>query len=189
MTTSTHSRTGFTLIELLLVVMVITILFGILLSAVRTVQRHVLKTVTRAELRGLEGAWKQYYSRHQTWPAFRNEQGILDREMAEGLQGITNSAWAQEYNAEAMPYFEFARFAADGRPLNAWGDSGRHDARLCDYHLVFDYDGVSEVEVPLTADEAGEPVTWTNVPRSVAVWTVDPQERDSRRRVLGSWQR
>ncbi|MDD5708122.1 MAG: type II secretion system protein [Kiritimatiellae bacterium] len=182
-----RSRAAFTLIELLMVVMVITMLFGILLSAIRTVQRHTLQTVTRAEIKNIENAWKQYFAHYQMWPTNPPPYRI-DAAMARSLQGVeANSA----INPDSLVFMEFSRFALDGRPLNAWGDSGRHPNDLCSYYVFFDNDGDNEVSVPLYAGlETPDTTTTTNLLRGVAVWTYNPEIKDSGGNpvVLGSWQ-
>jgi prepilin-type N-terminal cleavage/methylation domain-containing protein len=181
--TTSRSR-AFTLIELMMVVMIMTILFAILLSAVRTVQRHTLKTVTRGELKNLESAWKQYFSHYQTWPT--NPPGyVIDASWAAALQGADSEAGI---NADRLVFMEFARLA-DGQPLNAWSESGRHDLRLCAYYVLFDEDGDNELVAPALAAPLVPPFSNT-LHRGVAVWTYNPEARDAQRRptVLGSWQ-
>jgi type II secretory pathway pseudopilin PulG len=192
-------RAAFTVIELLMVVMVITILYGILLSVIRTVQRHTLQTVTRGELKNIENAWKQYFAHYQIWPAKKEGQESdihrIDQEMAEGLQGITNNAWAEHWNPHGIAFMEFSRFDADAdrRPLNAWGESGRHDKDMCSYYVMFDHDGdnrLLDTEVGNLPD--GLPIPFTNeLFRGVAVWTYNPEVKDEatdKPVVLGSWQ-
>ncbi len=192
-------RAAFTLIELLMVVMVITILYGILLSVIRTVQRHTLQTVTRGELKNIENAWKQYFTHYQIWPGeeYWQESDIhrIDREMAEGLQGITNNAWAKQWNQDGIAFMEFSRFGVDddgkpSMPLNAWGESGRHDKDMCSYYVLFDTDGDNQLlksDIGPLSD--GLPIPFTNALfRGVAVWTYNPEEREEARKVLGSWQ-
>lgn len=183
-----RSRRAFTLIELLMVVMVITILYGILLSVIRTVQRHTLQTVTRGELKNIENAWKQYFAHYQMWPETAGHQ--IDKEVSEALQGITNSPWAANWNPDGIAFMEFSRFDADRRPLNAWGESGRHDKDMCSYYVLFDTDGDNRL---LATDVGplpnGLPVPFTNALfRGVAVWSYNPEERDDARKTLGSWQ-
>ena len=78
---------AFTLIELLMVVMIIAVLFSILLSAIRTVERHTLQTVTQAEIKNIENAWKQYFAHYQMWPTNNLPDCRLGEAFANVLRG------------------------------------------------------------------------------------------------------
>jgi prepilin-type N-terminal cleavage/methylation domain-containing protein len=190
-------RAAFTLIELLVVVMVIAILYGMLLSAIRTVQRHTLQTVTRGELKNIENAWKQYFAHYQVWPETDGAEEtarLIDGDMAWALQGVTNSAWAARWNRDGIVFMEFSRLDADdGRPLNAWGESRRFEKDLCSYYVAFDIDGDNQIEVR-PCERLGSPGASpaTNVFRGVVVWTFNPEIKDRATgmpAVMGSWQR
>ncbi len=184
-------RVAFTLIELLMVVMVIAILFSILLSAIRTVQRHTLQTVTRGEIKNIENAWKQYFAHYQSWPTNQPPMHLIDETLARELQGIAGTA--ATLNPEGIVFMEFSRFNTAGRPLNAWGESGRHNEDLCAYYVMFDTDGdnqllATEIQA-LPAGLSQTPSPFTNsLSRGVAVWSYNPEAREDSRKVLGSWQ-
>jgi prepilin-type N-terminal cleavage/methylation domain-containing protein len=179
---------AFTLIELLMVVMVIAILFSILLSAIRTVQRHTLQTVTRGEIKNIENAWKQYFAHYQSWPTNQPPMHLIDETRARELQGIAGTA--ATLNPEGIVFMEFSRFNATGRPLNAWGESGRHNEDLCSYYVMFDTDGdnqLLESDVESLPGSLLKPFT-NSLYRGVAVWSYNPEAREDSRKVLGSWQ-
>jgi prepilin-type N-terminal cleavage/methylation domain-containing protein len=185
-------RAAFTLIEMLLVVMVISILFGILLSAIRTVERHTLQTVTRGEIKNIENAWKQYFAHYQMWPTNQPDQQLINDEIALALQGIIPDD-VNPYstlNPDRVVFMEFSRFNADGTPLNAWGESGRHNKDACSYYVAFDIDGDNQlklVEDKIQALPNNWPPPFTNsvLPRGVIVWSYNPAADN---KVLGSWQ-
>jgi prepilin-type N-terminal cleavage/methylation domain-containing protein len=182
---------AFTLIELLMVVMVIAVLFSILLSAIRTVQRHTLQTVTRGEIKNIENAWKQYFAHYQMWPTNQPPMHLIDETLARELQGIAGDQ--ATLNRDGIVFMEFSRFNTAGRPLNAWGESGRHNEDLCSYYVMFDINGDNQ----LTHDEMVARPANLNPPltnathslyRGVAVWSYNPEAREETRKVLGSWQ-
>jgi len=182
------------MVEMLLVVSIISILLGMLYSAIRSVQRYSRESITRGEMKNIESAWKQYYAHYQCWPtgivwsvagmtaASAPEevdgdiQYTLDVPFARMLEGraITNQADGQVLNSEAIAFLELTRFDKDGAPINAWGTpKGRH------YTVMFDLNGDNQVS-PVTNG-----TTRSAIFRSVAVWTEHPEKAI----ILGSWER
>jgi prepilin-type N-terminal cleavage/methylation domain-containing protein len=189
---TTPRQEGFSLVEMLIVVSIISMLLGMLYSAIRSVQRYSRESVTRGELKSIESAWKQYYAHYQCWPTGTwtvagvtmtpetvadDIQYSLDAPFARMLEGraITNDTNGQILNSEAIAFLELTRFDTSGAPVNAWGmPQGRR------YSVVFDLNG--DNLVPVLTNAASR----TTVPRAVAVWTEHP---DKAGRTLGSWER
>ncbi len=184
MNTSPTRRRAFTLPELLLVMLVISILLGLLLSAIRMVHRHTLQTVTRGELKGIEAALVQYFAHYQTWPAWptnvwpsADREYVLDDQVARALQGAEESS---DYgiNPDRIPFMEFARLDRESYPVNAWGEGVQHGTN-CRYRVKFDHDGDNKVIAPAPDNSV--------VRRGVIVWTHNPEEPDAAVQLLGSW--
>ena len=180
---------AFTLIELLMVVMIIAVLFSILLSAIRTVERHTLQTVTQAEIKNIENALKQYFAHYQMWPSnnvpANFPEDLLGEDLAKVLRGDVD---ARDQNPAQVIFMEFTRFAEyEGKqiPVNAWGESGRHKPEDCAFYVMFDHDGDNQLEVAPGAGYAT-----TNILRSVAVWSFNPaqtEQKSDNAKLLGSW--
>ncbi len=202
MTTSPrHSRSGFTLTELLMVMMVMTILYCIALSAIRAVDRTARKTAARAELKSIEMAFKQYYAHYQTWPGDladdtndRDDMPI-DAPLATVLDGTCDNTRGRENggNPDKMIFIEFSRMTNDGVPLNPWGASGRYGTEKCRYHVAVDADGDNSVQFAPDGYENATAVSLLPSNRrfrgSVIVWTFNPELKDSDADYLiGSWQ-
>lgn len=185
-------RAAFSLVEMLIVVSIISLLLGMLYSAIRSVQRYSRESITRGELKNIEAAWKQYYGHYLCWPTGTwsvavsgttvqsvptevdgDLQYTLEAPFARMLEGqaITNDLDGV-LNGEAISFLELTRFDSQAAPINAWG-SGSIPGRR--YYVMFDIDGDNRLRV-LT----------NTVFRPVAVWTDHP-ERDGR--ILGSWER
>ena len=171
-----------------MVVMVISVLFGILLSAIRTVERHTLQTVTRAEIKNIENAWKQYFAHYQMWPT-NPPDNCIDARYADALRGL-DAADNDSFNKDGIIFMEFTRFDSENRPANAWGESRRYNEDECAYYVMFDDDGDNRIQVPIEVPSSGGSGVSTNLARSVAVWSFNPTRRDASDRpaVLGSWQ-
>ncbi len=182
----TRALSAFTLPELLLVMMVIAILLGMILSAIRALHRHSLKTVALSEAKGIEAAWKQYYAHYQSWPSQKpGETGgnakeggdsdedqtfMIDHRMALALAGdesYDNIADEDKLNPDDIPFMEFIHFdkGKDGNestnPINPWGLT-IVDVNRC-YFVRFDNDGDGRIDLPDSSDEASnrQDETWT----------------------------
>ncbi len=173
-----------------MVVMVISILFSILLSAIRTVERHTLQTVTQAEIKNIETAWKQYFAHYQMWPT-KPPGNRIDARYADALRGLKENG-SDDLNPDGIIFMEFTRFAEyEGKqiPVNAWGESGRHKPEDCAFYVAFDHDGSNRLDVA-----PGTGYTNTVLYRSVAVWSFNPAQTEKaggtgrdRPKLLGSW--
>ncbi len=86
-------KRGFTLIELLVVIGIIAILAAILLPAMNAVARKADNSRAKADVQGLQSAWKAYYNEYGCWPV-RKDGGIY--RFFPGLSGEQN---ADEANA------------------------------------------------------------------------------------------
>ncbi len=212
MTTSilqTKSRRAFTLVELLVAISIISILLGLLISTVRAVRRFSRQTITRGELKNIEAAWKQFYSHYQYWPGSTAIEGHwpqtddtdtryeLLAPLARMLEGadIENvddpTGLITTYNADRIAFLELTRFNRTGDPVNAWGRAREIEVagkeRPNTYVVIFDTNGDNQIMVELP----GEPAT--NLFRSVAVWTENPEyvadeaDRSGPPRYFGSW--
>lgn len=208
-------RSAFTLVELLLVILVLTILYGISLTSIRAVSRNTRKTATYAELKSIETAWKQYYAHYQRWPTnapgddAKGGRDSLSRELAEALQGTEDDA-PGAINPDKIVFMEFARLNEKNEPLNAWGASGRFPDQACLYYVAFDDDYDNRVRFPVDGlpvppgdkGKAGDlPEKWRALEafekkkedyllrRGVIVWTFDPEvNADDPGYLIGSWQ-
>lgn len=204
---SRHRR-AFTLIELLLVISIISIILGMLVSTVRAVRRFSRQTITRGEIKNIEAAWKQFYTHYQYWPNAENIGGVLrtpdvgDAQyellapLARMLAGsnitdiVGDSGGITTYNADKIAFLELSRFNGID-PVNAWGRDhtiapvGKTKPNT--YVVVFDTDGDNQITVSLPGESP------TNIFRSVAVWTENPEYSvgtaagDGPQRYFGSW--
>ena len=196
-----RDRRGFTLTELLMVMMVMTILYCIALSAIRAVDRTARKTAARAELKSIETAFKQYYAHYQTWPDVLADDtadradALIDASLAKVLDGTSENTRGRENggNPDKMIFIEFSRMTDDGIPLNPWGASGRYEKDQCRYHVAVDADGDNSVQ--FVSDGYGNANAVKLLPStrrfrgSVIVWTFNPElTKDNEDYLIGSWQ-
>lgn len=178
-----RANKGFTLPELLLVMMIIAVMLGMILSAIRALHRHSLRTVALSEVKGIESAWKQYYSHYQCWPSKKTSSGqggdangdsgedatfLIDRKMALALAGdedYENIADDEKINPDNIPFMEFIHFDKDGsennNPINPWGLT-TIDVNRC-YFVRFDNDGDGRIALPDGGDEPSSrgDTSWT----------------------------
>ena len=104
-------------------------------------------------------------------------------------------------NPDKLVFMEFARVTKKGVPLNSWGESGRFEEAVCQYHVAFDTDGDNRISFPsnnisqwaafreMASSEDGTASTSCDIRRSVIVWTFDPELASSEPDyLLGSWQ-
>ncbi len=208
------SCSGFTLTELLMVMMVVTILYCISLSAIRAVDRTARKTAARAELKSIETGLKQYYAHYLSWPplsegAATDEPQVEDRYAPIGrfpatvLGGAVGKVGeAAAANPDKLIFVEFSRLDKDDRPLNPWGTSGRFPKDDCYYYAAMDTDGDNCVRFPDNPKSEGTPagdVQGMNAVSllpsdrrfrgSVIVWTFNPElKADDKDYLIGSWQ-
>jgi prepilin-type N-terminal cleavage/methylation domain-containing protein len=203
------ARRAFTLVELLLVISIISIILGMLVSTVRAVRRFSRQTITRGEIKNIEAAWKQFYAHYQYWPwpsaAVINtvtrvdENGDVQYELlaplARMLEGsnitdiVDDPAGITTYNADKIAFLELSRFNGTD-PVNAWGRnytiSGLGKTPNT-YVVIFDANGDNQITVSLP--DGSE----TNIFRSVAVWTENPEYSvgtaagDGPQHYFGSW--
>jgi prepilin-type N-terminal cleavage/methylation domain-containing protein len=202
-----HSR-AFTLVEMLLVISIISIILGMLVSTVRAVRRFSRQTITRGEIKNIEAAWKQFYAHYQYWPNAENIGGVLrtpdvgDAQyellapLARMLAGsnitdiVGDSGGITPYNADKIAFLELSRFNDQADPVNAWGRdhtiSGLGKTPNT-YVVIFDADGDNQITVSFP--DGSE----TNIFRSVAVWTENPEYSvgtaagDGPQHYFGSW--
>jgi prepilin-type N-terminal cleavage/methylation domain-containing protein len=202
------ARRAYTLVELLLVISIISIILGMLVSTVRAVRRFSRQTTTCGEIKNIEAAWKQFYAHYQFWPNAEvigdiartdingDAQYELLAPLARMLQGsniadiVGTAADITSYNADRIAFLELSRFNDQADPVNAWGRertvpvAGKTPNT---YVVIFDANGDNQITVELP----GEPAT--NIFRSVAVWTENPEysaaaaARGGPPRYFGSW--
>ena len=195
-----RDRKGFTLTELLMVMMVMTILYCIALSAIRAVDRTARKTAARADLKSIETAFKQYYAHYQTWPGSLGgdtDPGdvAIDATLAGILNGTNDGGLGRDDggNPDKMIFIEFSRLTDDGIPLNPWGASGRYEKEECRYHVAVDADGDNSVQFTSDGYEHANAVKLLPSSRrfrgSIIVWTFNPElTKDNEDYLIGSWQ-
>ncbi len=133
-----------------MVMMVMTILYCIALSAIRAVDRTARKTAARAELKSIETALKQYYTHYQNWPGTLGDSAsadsgdtIIDATLAGILNGSNDGGRDRDNggNPDKLVFIEFSLTNKDDEPLNPWGASGRYEKEKCRYHVAVDADG------------------------------------------------
>ena len=186
-----------------MVMMVVTILYCISLSAIRAVERTARKTAARAELKSIETGLKQYYAHYLSWPplsegASADESTVEDRSAPAGrfLASVLGGAVgrvgeAAAANPDKLIFVEFPRLDKDERPLNPWGPSGRYEKEKCLYHVALDTDGDNYVRFPSNATWAASSLLPASrlYRGSVLVWTFNPELKDDDKDYLiGSWQ-
>ena len=203
-------RRAFTLIELLLVISIISIILGMLVSTVRAVRRFSRQTITRGEIKNIEAAWKQFYTHYQYWPNAKFIGGVprtpdvngdakyeLLAPLARMLAGsnitdiVGDPGGITTYNADKIAFLELSRFNDQADPVNAWGRDHTipplEKMQPNTYVVIFDTDGDNQILVSLPGESP------TNIFRSVAVWTENPEYSvgtaagDGPQRYFGSW--
>ena len=175
-------RAGFTLLEILAVVSILSVLLGIVLSAIHAAQNQSKRAIARAEVRSVESALKAYLDHYGNWSLLANaptppfassDTGdrffVLDSDVAAALEGvIADNANAKAMNPDGQPFLEFSRHMSVGDkrrvPVNPWeGQKGvasqenasapaRGDARFW-VAIDHDFDGVVDLKtLGLTSD-------------------------------------
>ena len=130
-------RAGFTLLEILAVVSILSVLLGIVLSAIHAAQNQSKRAIARAEVRSVESAFKAYLDHYGNWnglsyflPASdastEDSWFVLGSGLAAALEGriSENTTHSSEHaNPDALPFIEFSRHLRidDSRvPVNPW---------------------------------------------------------------------
>ena len=202
MTSRFHDRSGFTLTELLMVMMVMTILYCIALSALRAVDRTARKTAARAELKSIEAAFTQYYAHYQNWPGDLGGDAdpgdvTIDAALAGILNGSNDGGRGRDNggNPDKLVFIEFSHMAKENGgdvPVNPWGSSGRYrfEKEKCLYHVSVDADGDNYVRFdPSGKDSGTSSASAVRYRGSVIVWTHNPElSTDNEDYLIGSWQ-
>ncbi len=202
-----HNRSAFTLIEMLIVISIISVLLGMLYGALERAQKFTRRTITFAELKGIESAFKQYNAYYHAWPSnsIATEQitsgedtgFVIDKGIAQLLQGSRPDNASEDviqFNREAIPFIEFSRYSL-GAPVNPFkSNSTDPQDTLRNYKVLFDTNGDRQIEAP--SGNAQSPTNATVI-GSVAVWTVIPATRRSSNSgqtentgdvIFGSWE-
>jgi len=176
---------GFTLIEMLVVIGIISVLLGLLYSALERTRKFSRYTITYNEIKQIQAAFEQYYAHYQAWPTnevittrFQSEDGedwgfIIDRDISDTLQGLPkNQALFEAVNPDGLPFIEFTRYdkRAPYDPVNPFKANKEDDQRR--YAVLFDTSGNRQIAVP--ADSNLPDATSTTVVANVAVWTIIP---------------
>jgi hypothetical protein len=162
-----------------------------LVSTVRAVRRFSRQTITCGEIKNIEAAWKQFYAHYQYWPNAEMIGGVqrnppvggdaeyeLLAPLARMLEGsnitdiVDDPAGITTYNADKIAFLELSRFNGHADPINAWGRDRTisiADKTPNTYVVIFDANGDNQITVELPDEPA------TNIFRSVAVWTENPE--------------
>ena len=164
---------GFTLLEMLAVVSILSVLLGIVLSAIHSAQNHTRRAIARSEVRSVESALKAYLDHYGNWSRLGDLVGeangecgdrlfVIDGDIAVALEGtVADNETARRVNPDALPFIEFSRHlrADDDRriPVNPWdgrkgavdNPSAREpsmgDARFW-AAIDYDFDGVVDLK-------------------------------------------
>ena len=190
-----------------MVMMVMTILYCIALSAIRAVDRTARKTAARAELKSIETAFKQYYAHYQNWPGDLGGDAdpgdvTIDATLAGILNGSDDGGRGRDNggNPDKLVFIEFSHMARENGgdvPLNPWGSSGRYrfEKEKCLYHVSVDANGDNYVEPSGEAFDNPDANAVAILPSdrryrgSVIVWTYNPElSKDNDDYLIGSWQ-
>ena len=176
-------RAGFTLLEILAVVSILSVLLGIVLSAIHAAQNQSKRAIARAEVRSVESALKAYLDHYGNWsllasaptpPFASTDTGdrwfVIGSDVAAALEGaVADNANAQAMNPDAQPFLEFSRHMSGGEskrvPVNPWeGQKAaasqenapsptRGDARFW-AAIDYDFDGVVNLKALGITDDA-----------------------------------
>ncbi len=139
---NTDPHAGFTVLEMLVIVLVLSVLFSFLLSAITTLRRDGEFKQARGEAVALAQALKEYRGIYGVWPGQR--QGQTDRlyRGGDGEDCPTNVTEALLNNPRGVNLLPFA----DGNATNVW----RLDPWGEPYMIVMDEnaDGYLQVAIP-----------------------------------------
>lgn len=130
-------RAGFTLLEILAVVSILSVLLGIVLSAIHAAQNQSKRAIARAEVRSVESALKAYLDHYgnwtRLWPFLPADDSptedrwfVIDSGLAAALEGRIaddETSSAKEANPDGLPFIEFSRHLRvddDRVPVNPW---------------------------------------------------------------------
>lgn len=207
-------RAGFTLLEMLAVVSILSVLLGIVLSAVHSVQGHSKRSLAKAEVRSIESALKAYLDHYGSWkriidnlpetmdgssdavPCF-----AIDESLGYALEGDTFAMGqeatkiAQSMNPDGIPFIEFSRHfkVKDGDrrfPVNPWSGKGKQDGtelgKADDARFFVALDANVNGSISLPTGKGRFPEMGNGrMSRAVVVWTYNPEnEKDE---AIVSW--
>lgn len=143
-----RARAGFTVLEMLAVVSILSVLLGIVLNAVHSVQGHSKRALARAEVRAVESALKAYLDHYGSWKRLIDNLPLasrmagstdyvvclaVDDVVGMALEGDAHAmdeedggAEARLINPDAVPFLEFSRhYRSKDKglryPVNPWG--------------------------------------------------------------------
>lgn len=146
-----NRRAGFTLLELLAVLGILSVLLGIVFSAMNSVHARSRRALARAEVRTVESALKAYLDYYGNWTRLienlpdedRFQKGPVEcfaigEALGYALEGDSyvmgvnddTGSRAHAMNPDAIPFIEFSRHYRDANgantlrfPVNPWGDN------------------------------------------------------------------
>ena len=173
-TPATYARNaGFTLLEMLAVVSILSVLLGIVLSAIHSAQNHTRRAVARSEVRSVESALKAYLDHYGNWSRLGDLVGeasgecgdrmfVIDGDLAAALEGtVAENEVARSANPDALPFIEFSRHlrVSEERrvPVNPWdgrkgavADDRAREPSMGDARfwaaIDYDFDGVVDLK-------------------------------------------
>lgn len=133
-------KSGFTLLEMLMVVVVISILIGILLSAIFQTKKTAKRRLAQVQCAAIATGIREYHYNVRKWPCPDNGQPdtTYEENNYEVIAILTNST---------RTYIDIANFMVneDGAVVNPWG-------RPYTIYLDTDYDGAMRVNGELNLD-------------------------------------
>lgn len=192
---------AFTLIEMVIVISIISILLSLLYGALERAQKYSRRAIAYAELKSIENAFRQFYAHYHEWPtnslaelqleskgtggATGKDRGmIINREVADLMQGrlpdrIANQDKEENFNPEAIPFFEFSRYSPIGSPdpVNPFKSNHAEGADR-KYRVLFDTNGDHQLYIDEIVDYAHS--SPTSIVADIAVWTYIPGTRKGR---------
>ena len=203
-----NRRAGFTLLELLAVISILSVLLGLVLSAVHSVQDHSKRALARAEVRSIESAFKAYLDHYGSWKHLTDNLSDLDTMactsdavpcfpigelLGYALEGDTyamdqdGTDIARAINPDGIPFIEFSRHykSKSGKrfPVNPWFGKGEQDGttlgELNDARFFVVLDANVNGSITLPQSASRFPEMGNGrMSRAVVIWTYNPYNQD-----------
>ena len=163
---SRRANKGFSMIEMLVVIGIISMLAGILLTAVHSVRVTARKTRARNEVDQISAAWLQYQQDYRRFP----RTVTLDH-MNQQAVTILRGSPAHADNPRSIVYLDFNTNTI--QMVDPWNEP---------YYVELDTDYNNKIA-------AGRSPTGQELPLSVAVWSRGPDKQPNTEDDIRSWRK